>query len=132
MTLDFKNMMYSGCMTARNPNKKITESGVRLAKLRKAAGLSQVQLAALIDIPQRTLSFYETYAENVPSTLVPVLADALGVTVQEILGIQDETETKRGPKSKLDRQFDSVRRLPRKEREFVSKFLDNVLNQTQR
>lgn len=127
-----ENMVYAGFMTARSQNKKVTESGARLAKLRKAAGLSQVQLAALIDIPQRTLSFYETYAENVPSTLLPVIADALGVTVQEILGIQNETEIKRGPKSKLDRQFDSIRRLPRTEREFVSKFLDTVLNQTQR
>jgi hypothetical protein len=35
---------------------------------------------------------------------------------------------KRGPKFKLERQFEGVRRLPKREQEFVSKFLDNVLS----
>jgi len=81
----------------------------------------------MVSIPQRTLSFYETEAENLPSGLVPSLAQALGVTVDNILGISGEKTTKRGPKSKLERQLDAVRRLPRGEQDFVSKFLDNVL-----
>ena len=105
-----------------------TESGKRLAAFRKAAGLTQIQLAAMVDIPQRTLSFYETDSENIPSSLIPLLADALGVTVEDILGISNNKTAKRGPKSRLERQFEGVRRLPKKEQEFVSKFLDNVLN----
>jgi DNA-binding XRE family transcriptional regulator len=35
-----------------------------MAALRKAAGLSQVQLAKAVGIPQRTLSFYEVAAVN--------------------------------------------------------------------
>lgn len=81
----------------------------------------------MVDIPQRTLSFYETSAESIPSSIIPQLADALGVTVEDILGISKKT-AKRGPKSKLERQFEGVRRLPKSEQEFVSKFLDNVLS----
>jgi transcriptional regulator with XRE-family HTH domain len=128
MNLDFENMLYTGGMKKKRQDSSPTESGKRLAALRKAAGLSQVQLAAMIDIPQRTLSFYETNAENIPSGLVPILADALGVSIEEILGIS-QSKSKRGPKSKLERQLDYVRRLPKSEQDFVSKFLDNVIQQ---
>jgi len=128
MKLALKNLLYTGDMKRNRQEKTPTQNGARLAALRKAAGLSQIQLAEFIDIPQRTLSFYETNAENIPSTLIPLLADALGVTVEDILGISNKN-AKRGPKSKLERQLDAVRRLPRKEQAFVSKFLDNVLNQ---
>ncbi len=125
----FQTLPYSDGMKTTNKANKPTASGARLAAFRKAAGLSQIQLAAMIDIPQRTLSFYETAAENLPSGLVPDLAQALGVTVDDILGISSPKASKRGPKSKLERQLDAVRRLPRGEQDFVSKFLDNVLQQ---
>jgi len=120
-------MSYSDHMKEAQKTKTPTANGARLAAFRKAAGFSQVQLSGMIGIPQRTLSFYETGAENLPSGLVPVLAQALGVNVEDVLGISGEKATKRGPKSKLERQLDAVRRLPRSEQDFVSKFLDNVL-----
>ena len=127
MTIFYRKPMYTALMKNRSQRSTPTESGKRLAAFRKAAGLSQIQLAAMVDIPQRTLSFYETSAESIPSSIIPQLADALGVTVEDILGISKKT-AKRGPKSKLDRQFEGVRRLPKSEQEFVSKFLDNVLS----
>ncbi len=122
-----QTLPYSDGMNRMKEHKTPTASGARLAAFRKAAGLSQVQLAAMVGVPQRTLSFYETDAENLPSSLVPALANALGVPVEGILGIPDEKTAKRGPKSKIERQLDAVRRLPRSEQDFVSKFLDNVL-----
>lgn len=99
----------------------------RLAAFRKAAGLSQVQLAESLGIPQRTLSFYEREAEAIPSSLLQPLTEILGVTLEDILGMKNGQSPKRGPKSKLDRQMDAVKRLPRGEQEFVGKFLANVL-----
>lgn len=128
MTFFQKNLMYTALMKKKPKRSSPTESGKRLAAFRKAAGLTQIQLATMVDIPQRTLSFYETDSENIPSSLIPLLADALGVTVEDILGISNNKTAKRGPKSKLERQFEGVRRLPKKEQEFVSKFLDNVLS----
>ena len=107
--------------------KQPTESGARLAAFRKAAGLSQVQVAQALKIPQRTLSYYEREAEAIPSSLLPPLAALLGVTVEALLGLNNGRSSKRGPKSKLDRQLEAVKRLPRSEQEFVGKFLDNVL-----
>lgn len=123
----FQSMPYSGDMDKTQKAVSPTVSGARLTAFRKAAGLSQVQLAAMVGIPQRTLSFYETRAENLPSGLVAALAQALGVTVEEMLGLPNEKAGKRGPRSRLERQLDAVRRLPRREQDFVSKFLENVL-----
>jgi len=50
----------------RLPKKKATEHGRRLAALRQQAGRSQVKLARMLDIPQRTLSFYERETEAIP------------------------------------------------------------------
>ena len=113
MMTDFsENPGYDAGMAGRPTSKKPTESGARLAALRKASGLSQAELAKALDIPQRTISFYEREADAIPSTLVPPLASILGVGVGEILGIPGEGRAKRGPKSK---------------QKFVSDFLDTVL-----
>jgi DNA-binding XRE family transcriptional regulator len=55
-------------LAGRPSKKKATESGARLAALRKQAGLSQAALAEAVGVPQRTISFYEREAEAIPST----------------------------------------------------------------
>ena len=119
--------LYIDGMAGRPSTKEPTESGARLAAFRKAAGLSQIQLAGTLGIPQRTLSFYEREASAIPSSLIPRLANMLGVGVEDLLGMKNGKASKRGPKTKLDRQLDAVKRLPRSEQEFVGKFLENVL-----
>jgi transcriptional regulator with XRE-family HTH domain len=122
-----KILFYSCDMAGRPPIKPATELGKRLASLRKAAGLSQGQLAQQISIPQRTVSFYERQAEHLPSDLLPRLAQVLGVSIEVILGLESVNENKRGPKSKLERQFEAINQLPRTRQQFVSKLLDELL-----
>jgi DNA-binding XRE family transcriptional regulator len=75
-----ENQLYSHPMVGkaglagRPSKKKATESGARLAALRKQAGLPQAALAEAVGIPQRTISFYERQAGAIPSTLVPKFA----------------------------------------------------------
>ena len=118
---------YDGDMAGRPSSKKPTANGARLAALRQAAGLSQVEVGKALGIPQRTVSFYEREAEAIPSNLVPALADILGVSVGEVLGVEDGAR-RRGPKSKLERQLERVKELPRGEQQYVSKFLEQVLS----
>lgn len=127
MSLFQKTALYIADMAGRPSTKQPTESGARLAAFRKAAGLSQVQLSQALGIPQRTLSFYEREAEAMPSSLLPRLATILGVSVEDLLGMKNGSSSRRGPKSRLDRQLEAVKRLPRGEQDFVGKFLDNVL-----
>ena len=119
MDLNPEMPMYSDGVAGRPSSKKAPECGARLAALRKAAGLSQVQLARALDIPQRTLSFYEREGTYIPSTLLPGLAKALGVTIEEILGISQSQARKRGPKSRLERQLESISTLPRNQQQKI-------------
>ena len=119
--------VYDEGMAGRPSSKKPSKQGARLAALRKEAGLSQAELARQLDIPQRTLSFYEREADAIPSTLLQPLAEVLGVEVVTILGENSGKTKKRGPKSKLERQLEQVKKLPPSEQKFVSKFLENIL-----
>lgn len=121
-----ENQLYSHPMAGktglagRPSKKKATESGARLASLRKQAGLSQAALAEAVGIPQRTISFYEREAAAIPSTLVAGLAKVLGVSLDELLGIGDGAQrAKRGPKSQLERQLEAIATLPRNQQQKI-------------
>ncbi len=117
-------------MAGRPSTKQPSILGARLAELRKAAGLSQAQLAKTLGMPQRTLSYYEREADDLPAKMLTDLSRALGVSVTDILQSDDGTARKRGPKSKIERQLEVVRQLPRGEQQFVSKVLDSILQKT--
>ena len=101
--------------------------GARIAAARKAAGLSQREVGDMLGVPPRTFSYYESAAGDLPSSLLVPLADVLGVGVHELLGIDAAGPRKPGPKGYLQERFDAVREMPRKDQQFVVKFLDQVI-----
>ena len=123
-------VVYVDGMAGRPSSKKPSKIGARLAELRKAAGLSQAQLAKALGMPQRTLSYYEREASDVPANMLADLARVLGVPVTDLLQADASAKSKRGPKSKIERQLEVVRQLPRGEQQFVSKLLDSILQKT--
>jgi ribosome-binding protein aMBF1 (putative translation factor) len=69
--------------------KKGEESfGERLERLRKAAGYSLRELAADVGISHRMLVYYEKHSENPPAHLLPQLAKVLGVSADQLLGLE--------------------------------------------
>lgn len=68
-----------------------------------------------------------------PAALLPVLAEALGLSVEDLLG-QPQTKTpgKRGPAPKLQQQLEQLGRLPKAKQRFVSDMIDSVLAQAAR
>jgi transcriptional regulator with XRE-family HTH domain len=106
-------------MAGRPSNKIPSEMGARIAALRQKAGLSQGQLAQAIGVPHRTISFYEREAGDIPARLVPQMAKALGVSVEEVLGVPQSAAKKRGPKSQLERQLEAVAELPRAQQQRI-------------
>lgn len=95
------------------------------------AGLSQAQLAELLEIPQRTLSFYEREAGDIPAGLVPQMAKALDVSVEEVLGVPQTAAKKRGPKSQLEKQLEAVADLPRAQQQQILNVVQALLTQAQ-
>jgi transcriptional regulator with XRE-family HTH domain len=127
MTQNTESSLYTSFMAGRPPKREATEFGKRLTALRKAAGLSQVEVALKLGIPQRTFSYYEREAQHLPSNLVQPLADLLGAQVFELLGVEAQMGSKRGPKSKLERLIEKAQQLPRSKQDFIVKLLGQIL-----
>ena len=100
--------------------------GARVALARKARNLTQHQLCAQLGIPQQTLANYEVGTTRFPASMLPTLAKLLGQTVDELLG-QEKPKGKRGPASRLDQQFEYIRRLPKMKQHAVMEVLDMVI-----
>lgn len=106
--------------------------GRRIAELRKAADITQVQLAEILGIAQQTMAHYEGGVSRIAVALLPPLARALNTTVEDLIGEDGKRGGKRGPASKLQQQLDQVSQLPRAQQKFVSAMLDTVLQQAAR
>ena len=77
--------------------------GETIYRLRKAKGLSQDELGKLVGVSNKAVSKWETYEANPDITLLPLLAQALGVTCEELL--TDIKAEKDDPKPKETKLF---------------------------
>ena len=107
--------------------------GEHLANLRRAAGLTQTALAELIGEPQTTIATWEISARPPRSSVLPKLAKALGVTVEDVLNVKRaRSPGKRGPVSKLHKLLDEVSQLPRRQQDRLAEMVSIFLEQERR
>lgn len=119
-------------MTGDMPRKARRESGFgdRLVTLRKARGLTQVQLAEMIDSTQRAISYYENHAGHPPAQVVADLARALGVTTDEILGVRSARNTPPTDDPEIRRtwkKFQQLLTLPEKDQRAVIRLVNSLV-----
>ena len=105
--------------------------GERIATVRGERGLTQVQLADHLGVSQQQVLSFEKGRRRVPVSLLPQLAETLGVSIEHLLG-QEAQPAKRGPTPKLQQQLERLNELPRSKQRFVSEMLDTVLQQAGR
>ncbi len=114
------------------PRKKKEDSsfGPRLAVLRKARGLTQIQLAEATGSTQRSISYYENDDGVPPASIVVGLARALAVSTDELLGLktpktapayEEDSETRR-----LWKRFQVVTQLPEKDQRAVIRLINSL------
>jgi transcriptional regulator with XRE-family HTH domain len=108
-----------------------SEFGRRLTAARQQRGLTQTELAERINATQRVISYYETVADSAPGPIVVLLAQALDVSADELLGlkptkktapIKDDPETKR-----LWKKFQQIRALPEKDQRAVIRLINSLV-----
>lgn len=63
-----------------------------LQEMRKRAGLTQKQLADKLGVTQQTIWYYESGNRDMKSAVIVDICRALGCSVSELLGIQDEQD----------------------------------------
>ncbi len=103
--------------------------GMRMASARKARNLTQQQLAETLGIAQQSYAQYETGRARVQAAMLPKLAQHLGLTMDELMGIGTGTKTKHGPPSKLELQIERLRQLPKAKQQLLIAMLDAALIQ---
>lgn len=101
--------------------------GERMARLRKVAGYSQRSLARELGVSHRVIAYYEAESAHVPADLLPAIADALGVTSDQLLGRDAVTSRKRPENRQLVRKLRQVEALPPPERRQVVQLIDALL-----
>ncbi len=109
----------------RKPGRNGSEPfGERLARLRKLADYTQRSLGEEIGISHRMVAYYEKESERAPAHLLPVIARALGVTVDQLLGL-DKISTRRKPQNqRLLRKLRKVEKLSPRARRAVLDYID--------
>jgi transcriptional regulator with XRE-family HTH domain len=107
-----------------------TRFGERLQAIRRARGLTQVQLAKVAGTTQRAVSYYETEAGFPPAPAVIDLAKALRITTDELLGVKppkverinDDSEARR-----MWKRFQMVSVLPERDQKAVIRLINSLV-----
>jgi transcriptional regulator with XRE-family HTH domain len=110
------------------PRKKCGETsfGERLQNIRKARGMTQVQLAEAAATTQRAVSYYET--EAAPAIIA--LAQALDITTDELLGVTPPKVERVNDDSEARRQwkrFQMISTLPERDQKAVVRLINSLV-----
>ncbi|MBZ0223203.1 MAG: helix-turn-helix transcriptional regulator [Dokdonella sp.] len=97
-------------------------------QLRKEQGITQVQLAETLGVSQQTITAYEVGRRRIQVSALPVIAQALGVSVEALVADAPKP-ARRGPAPKLQQQLERVQALPKAKQRLVSEVLDSLLAQ---
>ena len=103
--------------------------GERLAALRKAKGLTQIDVAQALDITQTLISKYERGDLLMHGELIAQFASVLGVSADDILGIESKRSKPALPAvdKTLARRLAQLQKLPRRDRDALLRTLDAFL-----
>jgi transcriptional regulator with XRE-family HTH domain len=105
--------------------------GPRLAELRKAAGFTQTAFAAEIDVSQRMMAYYESPTAHPPANLLPTMAQALGVSIETLLGTETAKRRAKPSDTRMQRRLQQLEKLPPEERRQILQVLDAFIERGQ-
>lgn len=99
-----------------------------------AAGITQTQLAKFLGVPQGNISFWEWCEKPPRGDVLPKMAKALGVSVDDLLVETGSNglANRPGPVGEVQRAFEEVRRLPRKQQRKVVEMVTALVEQYRR
>jgi transcriptional regulator with XRE-family HTH domain len=113
----------------KQPPPNSTGFGARLAELRRARSITQVQLAQAAGTTQRAISYYENEAGYPPVDAIIRLAEALEVSADELLGLKNG-KAKKGEEEpqvkRLWKKFRQVADLPEKDQRAVIRLINSL------
>ncbi|PKN04420.1 MAG: transcriptional regulator [Deltaproteobacteria bacterium HGW-Deltaproteobacteria-9] len=121
------NLIFFEGYVSKGTSSKLEIFGKRLADLRKLAGYTQRQLAEEIGVSQRVIAYYEGETKYPPTTLLPFLALALGVSTDELLGLKPVGKPEKLGGPRLQRRLQEIEKLPPPAKKQLLQFLDTFI-----
>ena len=103
--------------------------GLRLTELRQAAGLTQIQLADKLGVHPSNIGFWELSGTPPRGEVLPKMANALGVSVDILLGVTPPKPKRQAAKGRLQSVFEAASKLPRRQQEKVAEFVGAFVKQ---
>ena len=118
---------------ARTPRSKAQKStdaalGKRLAKLRKDRGFTQTELATKMEIIQALISDYECGKLRPHPEILIRFANALSVSVDEILGIAPIKLGKPSTNRRFVRRLEAIDGLPKRDQDALLRTIDAFIS----
>jgi transcriptional regulator with XRE-family HTH domain len=114
-------------MESQNTTEQAKVIGQRMARLRKGKGLTQQDLAARLNVAQSVISDYERGLLRLHGELILQLAEILGASPNEMLGVDGQARDN-GPKNhRLYRRVQAIEQLPRRDQEALLRTIDAFL-----
>jgi len=117
---------------ARKLSRQRPRQGARLAALRRAAGLTQTELAQLVGETQQNIAYWEQSERPPRSDVLPKLAKVLGVKIEQLLEGDLPQLRRAGPVGKVQKIFEEVSTLPRRQQERVVEMVSALVEQYKR
>jgi len=104
----------------------ISDFGKRLAKLRKANGLTQQQLGDQVGVSRRVIAYYEAETDYPPAHIIIPLAQALNVSTDELLGAKDNKAPLDPKLAALWRRLKVLETFSDKDKKAVLQYVDVI------
>jgi transcriptional regulator with XRE-family HTH domain len=101
--------------------------GKRLIVLRKARGITQVELAKALGTAQRTISYYENEGGLPTVLLLGSLARVLRVTTDELLGLKPTKVQESPQKRRLWKRLQRIESLPERDQRAVIRLINSLV-----
>jgi transcriptional regulator with XRE-family HTH domain len=98
-----------------------------LKALRLAAGISQRELARRIGEQNSNIAYWEKTGKTPRADLLAPIADALGCTIEDLLGRPTKRKAPTG--GKMRQLFEAASELPRRQQDKIVSVLEPFVNQ---
>jgi len=102
----------------------------RVARIRKERGITQKELARLLNVAQSNISDFERGALRLHGELIIQLAKILGVSADELLGLEETKDAGTIKNRRLLRRVQQIDKLSKRDQEALLRTIDAFLGKS--
>jgi transcriptional regulator with XRE-family HTH domain len=126
LTMTPADLTLEVLLARKNQHDKEETIGERMARLRRERGITQVELAEMLGVPQPMISAYENGGLRLHGELIVELTKILDISADQLLGLK---ETKNGPakNGRLLRKLQQLELLPRRDQQALMRTIEAFL-----